>query len=340
MSKRFAGTFGVFIGRFQPPHQTHISVMLEGLERVQKLIVVIGSARTARSIKNPFTAPERETMIAAALEEAGIPRNRFAFVQVRDYFYNEAMWLASVQQGVNAITKGSTDIALLGHVKDGSSYYLKSFPNWEFLPTDIVSDLNATGVRNALWEGRTTDATAMVSGAVQPFLEAFTKTPDFEDLKAEYAYVQEYKRQWAAAPYPPIFVTTDAVIMKSGFVLVVRRGGYPGKGKLAMPGGFLGQKETLLEGCLRELLEETGFKLDWQKFLRSSHVFDYPDRSVRGRTVTHAFHFDLGLGSLPEVKGGDDAEHAHWMPLSDALGKPELFFEDHHAIIEHFVLRQ
>jgi bifunctional NMN adenylyltransferase/nudix hydrolase len=69
-------------------------------------------------------------------------------------------------------------------------------------------------------------------------------------------------------------------------------------------------------------------------------VFDYPERSVRGRTVTHAFHFDLGLGHLPEVRGGDDAEAAHWMPLSDALGKPELFFEDHHAIIEHFVLRQ
>ena len=107
-----------------------------------------------------------------------------------------------------------------------------------------------------------------------------------------------------------------------------------------MPGGFLNPKETLLEGCLRELLEETGFRLEWGLFLRGSQVFDYPDRSVRGRTVTHAFHFDLGLGHLPEVRGGDDAEAAHWMPLSDAWGKPELFFEDHHAIIEHFVLRQ
>lgn len=340
MSTTTRATFGVFIGRFQPAHQTHINVMLEGLGWVQKLIIVIGSARNARSIKNPFTAPEREAMISADLEAAGVARNRYAFVQVRDYFYNEAMWLASVQQGVNAITKGSTDIALLGHVKDGSSYYLKSFPNWQFLPTSIVSSLNATDVRNALWEGRIADALSLVSPAARPLLEAFTKTPEYHDLCAEYAYIKEYKAQWASAPYPPIFVTTDAVVMKSGFVLVVRRGDHPGKGKLAMPGGFLNQKETLLEGCLRELNEETGIRVDWQKYLRSSQVFDYPERSLRGRTVTHAFHFDLGLGSLPEVKGSDDAAEAFWMPLSDALAQPEAFFEDHHAIIEHFVLRQ
>ena len=158
MKNSKSATFGVFIGRFQPPHSTHIAVMLEGLERVQKLIVVIGSARAARSIKNPFTAEERQAMISNALEAHGVPRNRFAFVTVRDYFYNEAMWLASVQQGVSAITKGSTDIALLGYVKDGSSYYLKSFPNWDFLPTQISSDLNATQVRNALLEGRTANA--------------------------------------------------------------------------------------------------------------------------------------------------------------------------------------
>jgi bifunctional NMN adenylyltransferase/nudix hydrolase len=239
MSNSKSATFGVFIGRFQPPHQTHIAVMLEGLERVQKLIVVIGSARAARSIKNPFTADERQAMISSALEDANVPRSKYAFVTVRDYFYNEAMWLASVQQGVSAITKGSTDIALLGHVKDGSSYYLKSFPSWEFLPTSITSDLNATQIRNALWEGRTANALEHVAPAVRPNLEAFITTSDFTDLTLEYQYVQDYKKQWQAAPYPPVFVTTDAVVMKSGFVLVVKRGGHPGRGKLAMPGGFL-----------------------------------------------------------------------------------------------------
>jgi bifunctional NMN adenylyltransferase/nudix hydrolase len=340
MSKSFEATYGIFIGRFQPPHRTHIAVMLEGLTRVQKLIVVIGSAKAARSIKNPFTAEEREQMITLSLEAEGINKNRFAFVHVRDYFYNEAMWLASVQQGVHSITKGSEDIVLLGHVKDGSSYYLRSFPQWNFSPTSIVSSLNATQVRNALWEGQTNTALESVPSPVAAFLETFEQTPACADLRAEYEYIQKYRAQWASAPYPPVFVTTDAVIMKSGFVLVIKRGDHPGKGKLAMPGGFLNPKETLIQGCLRELLEETELKIDWGQYLKSSQVFDYPERSLRGRTITHAYHFDLGLGSLPVVKGSDDAADAHWMPLSEALAHPELFFEDHHAIIEHFVLRQ
>ncbi|MFN3265499.1 MAG: bifunctional nicotinamide-nucleotide adenylyltransferase/Nudix hydroxylase [Deinococcales bacterium] len=331
-------TYGVFIGRFQPPHKTHIAVMLEALQAVQKLIVVIGSAKTARNVKNPFGAEERQAMIICALEEHGVDMNRVAFCEVRDYFYNEAMWLAAVQNGVHSITKGSDHIALLGHLKDGSSYYLKSFPQWDFLPTQIVSGLSATQVRQALFCGQ--DLFGLVEESTLDWLNAFQNTPDFATLKLEYEYIENYKKIWAAAPYPPVFVTTDAVVIKSGFVLVIRRGDQPGKGRLAMPGGFLNQSETLLAGCLRELLEETGLKLEADKHLKNSAVFDYPERSLRGRTITHAFHFDLGLGSLPTIKGSDDASDALWMPLSEALAKPEQFFEDHHAIIEHFVLRQ
>ena len=104
-----------------------------------------------------------------------------------------------------------------------------------------------------------------------------------------------------------------------------------------MPGGLLEQKETLLDCCVREVQEETGLGsgLDLKAALRAQAVFDYPDRSLRGRTVTHAFHFDLGIGQLPALAG----HGAMWMPLGDAMAHPELFFEDHHAIIEHFLMR-
>ena len=331
-------TYGVFIGRFQPVHQTHIAVMLEALNSIQKLIIVIGSAKTARSIKNPFSAEERQYLILAAFDQAGVDKTRIAFTFVRDYFYNEAMWLASVQNGVYGITKGNDHIALLGHIKDGSSYYLKSFPQWDYLPTKIVSSISATQVRTAFFERQ--PIAELVAPSTAAWLEEFQTTPDYTDLQSEYQYIQTYKQQWSAAPYPPVFVTTDAVVMKSGFVLVIKRGGFPGKGKYAIPGGFINQSESLLNGCLRELLEETNLKLEPDKHLKNSAVFDYPDRSLRGRTITHAYHFDLGIGSLPMIKGSDDAADAFWLPLSEALAKPELFFEDHHAIIEHFVLRQ
>ncbi|UBV42185.1 bifunctional nicotinamide-nucleotide adenylyltransferase/Nudix hydroxylase [Deinococcus taeanensis] len=334
-------TFGVYIGRFEPPHTAHRDVMLEALQSVQKLIVVIGSARAARNIKNPFTAEERQDLISGMLHAAGIPRTRLLFVHVRDYFYNETLWLSEVQAGVQTHTRGSTDIALIGHIKDESSYYLRSFPAWEFIPTHVVSSLSATDVRHAYFEDRLDDVRGMVPPAVHDFLDRFRQSTDFRELQEEYRFIRQYRAAWKDAPHPPIFVTTDAVITRSGHVLLVRRGGLPGRGRLAMPGGFLEQHETLLDCCVREVHEETGLGpgLDLRSALRAQAVFDYPDRSLRGRTITHAYHFDLGIGQLPLLSSGSDASDAFWMPLSDVLARPELFFEDHHAIIEHFVMR-
>ncbi|MFT5685608.1 MAG: ADP-ribose pyrophosphatase YjhB (NUDIX family) [Myxococcota bacterium] len=45
-------------------------------------------------------------------------------------------------------------------------------------------------------------------------------------------------------------------------LLVVRRGIGPGRGLLALPGGFIDFGETWQEGCARELLEETGVVVD------------------------------------------------------------------------------
>lgn len=334
-------TFGVYIGRFEPPHAAHLLVMQEALRSVQKLIVVIGSARSARNTKNPWTAEERQEVILAMLREAGVARSRVLFVHVRDYFYNEGLWLSEVQRGVAEFARGSSDIALIGHVKDESSYYLRSFPAWEFVPTHVVSPLSATDVRRAYFEDRLAEVRGMVPPAVHAFLTAFRQTPEYAELREEYSYLREYRAAWSAAPFPPVFVTADAVVTRSGHVLVVRRAGLPGRGRLAMPGGFLQPEETLLECAARRAHAETGLSeaMDLPGALRSRTVFDYPGRSLRGRTVTHAHHFDLGIGQLPVLRAAADAAEALWLPFSEALAQPEQFFEDHHAIIEHFLLR-
>lgn len=337
----FSQAFGVYIGRFEPPHLAHLAVMLEALGHVEVLIVVIGSARAARNTKNPFTAQERQDLITAMLTEAGVPDTRLRFVQVRDYPYNESLWLSEVQSGVQALTRGSADVALVGHLKDESSYYLRSFPAWTFLPTRVVSDLNATDVRRVLFGEQQNDLPRMVPPAVAAFLREFRQTPEYAELREEEDYLRSYRAAWQGAPTPPVFVTADAVVTRSGHVLLVRRGGLPGRGRLAMPGGFLGQKEALLDCAARLVHGEAGLDaaVPLRASLRAREVFDAPGRSLRGRIVTHAFHFELGNGELPPLHGGGDAADALWLPLADALGAPELFFEDHHAIVEHFVLR-
>ena len=122
-------------------------------------------------------------------------------------------------------------------------------------------------------------------------------------------------------------------------MLVVRRRVRPGLGLIALPGGYLGQQETVVEGMLRE---ETGLKVPkpvLEGSIAGSHVFDAPGRSQRGRVVTHAFLIQLRPGPLPAVRGGDDSDKGFWMPLMDIYAHEDRFFEDHVQIIQHFIAR-
>ena len=103
-----------------------------------------------------------------------------------------------------------------------------------------------------------------------------------------------------------------------------------------MPGGFVGQHETMLDACLRELREETRLRVPLPVLkgsIKAERVFDDPYRSARGRTITQAFYIELEPNStLPKVKGGDDARHAMWVPLASL--DPATLFEDHYFIVQ------
>lgn len=333
----------VFIGRFQPFHNSHLQVVREGLSQAKELIIVLGSAHSARNIKNPWTTQEREEMIRASL--SSYENTRIHFVGVRDYFYNDNLWVADIQAKVNSITNGDPTTALIGTYKDSSSYYIKLFPQWEFLPSKSDGRLNATDFRNMYFGPKDefeleASSRGKLPHEVTAFMFNFMKTPHYTSLCEEFKFIQEYKKSWEVAPYPVTFNTVDAVLIQSGHVLVVKRKFNPGKGLIALPGGFLKDTETLEASAIRELKEETGIKID--KIVLKNHVvdsktFDHPGRSLRGRTITHAFCIRLPDGELPEVKGGDDAAKAYWMPLMDVARLEHEFFEDHCHIINYFL---
>ena len=87
----------VLIGRFQPFHEGHLSLLKQALDAATRVVVVIGSAFQARSPKHPFTWGERAEMIRRALPAS--EQERVMIVPVRDYF-NEARWLAAVRRAV------------------------------------------------------------------------------------------------------------------------------------------------------------------------------------------------------------------------------------------------
>ena len=185
----------------------------------------------------------------------------------------------------------------------------------------------------------------MLPKPVKVFLRDWQETKLYADLKKEFDYVTEYKEKsrFVGFNYDPTFVTTDAVVVARGHVLVVRRGHQPGLGQLALPGGFLASGARLKDNCIKELHEETKINIDsslLRRAIKAQEVFDDPDRSQRGRTITHAFYIELYPkleDGLPLVKGGDDAAKAFWLPIS-ALGDVEHeFFEDHYDIIRYFL---
>ncbi len=56
---------GLFIGRFQPLHKGHLAVIQKALKKVDRLLVVIGSAQQKLDARNCFTLAERKKMLHA-----------------------------------------------------------------------------------------------------------------------------------------------------------------------------------------------------------------------------------------------------------------------------------
>ena len=127
--------------------------------------------------------------------------------------------------------------------------------------------------------------------------------------------------------------------------LLVKSRNEPGKVLWALPGGVIGQYERLEDAVIRELREETKLKVPvpvLQGSIKHKHttVFDAPNRSLRGRTITHAFLLELSdQPKLPKVKGSDDAEEARWFPLDIVDGMGTVLFEDHKSIIQTMVAK-
>lgn len=339
----------VFCGRFQPFHAGHYHVVKESLSRSSNIILVLGSHMSPRTSKNPFSTQERIDIIKSCFTHAELDRIHFA-VQY-DHPYNEEKWIAGIQASVNTIIFGNFNpdpikIGIIGYDKDHSSYYLKKFPAWDIIdiePYKVDGNLlNASDLRHEMFVRGWTPLVDPYKVNEQHRAVICMKSQDiWKQINNEISHIKKYKQQWSVAPYPPIFVTVDAVVTQSGHLLVVKRGAMPGEGLLALPGGFVNQYETLKEAVIRELYEET--KIDIPKpvlngSIISNNVYDYPYRSERGRTITHAYHFKLSdRNDLPKIKGSDDAKDAFWMTLSEFAQSRDKFFEDHWAIVEHML---
>lgn len=144
--------------------------------------------------------------------------------------------------------------------------------------------------------------------------------------------------------YPKPSVTVDNVIIRrhpvgGSDILFIRRKNPPFKGQLALPGGFLEMEESLADGALRELQEETGILREQLTWFEHVGAYGAPGRDPRGRTISIAF-----VGIVPDgtvAIPADDAVDVEWIDsilfraesLPNPTIKGEQFAFDHAQVV-------
>ena len=124
-------------------------------------------------------------------------------------------------------------------------------------------------------------------------------------------------------PFPAV----GLLVAEGDYVLLGKRSGDPGKGKWAIPSGYIEYDEDFLTAAIREVKEETGLDVEIQAILNVESAFLAP-----------RFHF-LTIYLLAHVVGGQlvptsDLEEVAWFPKTGPL--PEMAFPQEIDLIESF----
>ena len=130
---------GLFIGRFQPFHNGHLSMVKQMEKECDELIIAVGSAQYAFYQQNPMTAGERIEAITNALKKE--IKKPFYVVPVEDIncYPNYVSHVESLVPKFSTIYTGNSIVAELFAAK---GYEVKDAPS--------VSNICATEVRKAI----------------------------------------------------------------------------------------------------------------------------------------------------------------------------------------------
>ncbi|MFC1697254.1 NUDIX domain-containing protein [Nanoarchaeota archaeon] len=145
----------------------------------------------------------------------------------------------------------------------------------------------------------------------------------------------ESKEEYDVNKFERPSVTTDVVIftIKNDDlkVLLIKRGVWPFKDMWALPGGFVGMKESLDDAAKRELCEETGV---CNVYLEQLYTFGEPKRDPRTRVITVAYMAVTNQSNI-KLRASSDATEVDWYSVYNL---PKLGF-DHAKIIDYALTR-
>lgn len=346
----------VYIGRFQPFHNSHLQTIEIASKLAEKVLVIVGSSFAPRTVKNPFTYFERYNMIFNSVEHSTeFDRTcELIIAGCEDVVYDDGKWVKNIKDKV--ASHANKNIGIIGHNKDDSSFYLNLFNEWEFYPIERLSNINATDIRNIFldirnirqhrgknWFG-SVDHEFLTSNLPKPVYEAieyfingkYNTIPkdDYENLKNLFIFIEDFKDNHYNQP---LFLTSHFLIISGDSVLLQKNSLHEcyHDNLFMLPGDWLiaDKDKSIVHASVRHL--SNYFGKNFEKLLKKfdSHaVFDKINRSELGRFIAHIHKIEISPEQMVEFTFPiDNHLNFKWVKVDDL--ERELFFEDFYDII-------
>ena len=141
---------GLYIGRFQPIHIGHESIIRKMFDECEKVIIAVGSAQESGTERNPFTFEQRADLIINVFYQQ-IIAGRMSVIPINDRENpsNDASWGDYVFRNVYNIIGVIPDVVYEGEEEERNTWY----DNWN-VAIERISRLDipvsATQLREAL----------------------------------------------------------------------------------------------------------------------------------------------------------------------------------------------
>ena len=158
---------GLYIGRFQPIHIGHESIIRRMLLECDHVIIAIGSAQESGTLRNPFTVEQRTDLICNVFYRE-IIHARMSIIPINDRgdISNDASWGEYVFEQLAQHTALVPDVVYEGEESERSTWY-------DSLDVEVVrvsrSDIpvSATLVREAIKDGPSVSEYMLIPRAIR-----------------------------------------------------------------------------------------------------------------------------------------------------------------------------
>lgn len=325
---------GAVVGRFQLFHNGHERLIREASKRCDTLLILVGSSQEYRTVKNPLSITERIRCINKCLALHTIANA--IIIPVPDIIYDDPAWVANIAEIVESYGFEPKDIPLYCFDRKGD-HDERSCMRPYFKVECMGSNPCVTSSTEVKRRFFTDPSVGSIDQMSPRYSVDYIRSLDLSEVQYEFNAAKDYEEKWQAAelaaPFPlPAFDCVDIIVRRNNQLLTVIRGEYPGKGKRAMPGGFVDKGESFKDAAIRELKEETGIKCD-SKRVKLAGVFSAGERGGDRNTFVFMVDYDHCSGILTPQIG--EVQKLEWVDLPK-LGESG-WFSDHAHIINRVI---